>query len=95
LGSVYKAKGEWDKAIEYYQRSLAIREKVGDEHGMAFGYNNIAALYRDQDRLEEAIPLFEKSLEILERIGDKSSAETVRGNLEIAKQELGAKREQE
>jgi tetratricopeptide (TPR) repeat protein len=95
LGSVYKARGEWDKAIEYYQRSLAIREKVGDEHGMAFGYNNIAALYRDQDRLEEAIPLFEKSLEILERIGDKSSAETVRGNLEIAKQELGAKREQE
>jgi len=94
LGSVYKAKGEWDKAIEYYQRSLTIREKMSDEHGMAFSYNNIASLYQDQGRLEEAVPLFEKSLMIFERIGDKPSAETVWGNLEAAKRELEAKKEQ-
>jgi tetratricopeptide (TPR) repeat protein len=95
LGSVYKAKGEWDKAIEYFQRDLAICEKVGDEYGMAYSHNNIAILYQTQGRLEEAISLFEKSLKIFERIDDKPHTETVQGNLEAAKRELEAKREQE
>ena len=94
LGEVYRVKGEWDKATDYYQRSLEILEKVGDEYGMAFTYNNTARLYHDQGQLEEAIPLFEKSLRIFERIGDKPSAETVQGNLEAAKRELEAKKEQ-
>jgi tetratricopeptide (TPR) repeat protein len=94
LGSVYQDRGEWEQAIECYERSLAICEKVGNEHGMALSYNNIAMLYRDQGRLQEAIPLFGKSLEILERIGDRPHADTVRKNLEIAKQELEARKGQ-
>jgi tetratricopeptide (TPR) repeat protein len=94
LGSVYQAKGEWERAIEYCERSLAILEKVGDEHGMAISCHNLAMLYRDQGRLQEAIPLFGKSLEIFERIGDKLRADAVRGNLEIAKRELEARRGQ-
>jgi len=91
LGLVYQARGEWEQAIECYERSLAIREKMGDERGMAISCNNMAMLYRDQGWLEEAIPLIEKSLQILERIGDKPSADTVRRNLEKAKQELETK----
>jgi tetratricopeptide (TPR) repeat protein len=91
LGRVYQAKREWERATEYYERSLMVKEKMGDEHGMAVSCNNIAMLYRDQGRLQEAIPFFRKSLEIFERIGAQPSADTVRGNLERAKQELEAK----
>ncbi len=91
LVRVYQDKGEWEQAIECYERSLMLKEKMGDEYGMAVSCNNMAMLYRDQGRLQEAIPLFEKGLEIFERIGAKPSADTVRGNLERAKQELEAK----
>lgn len=33
LGTIYQSRGEYPKALEYYQKSLAIREKVyGKEH---------------------------------------------------------------
>ncbi len=33
LGSVYKSKGEYDKAIELYNKSLSIRKMVlGNQH---------------------------------------------------------------
>ncbi len=35
LGNVYQQKGEWDRAIEYYEKDLEISERVGDVHGMA------------------------------------------------------------
>ena len=31
LGSVYQDKGEWDKAIEYFQRCIKILERIGDK----------------------------------------------------------------
>lgn len=40
LGLVYQAPGG-GRALEYRGRSLAIKEKVSDEHGMAFSYDNI------------------------------------------------------
>ncbi|TEU22187.1 MAG: tetratricopeptide repeat protein, partial [Anaerolineales bacterium] len=87
-------KGEWERAIEYYERSLAIWEKVGDEHGMAFSYNKIAGLYQDQGRLQEAVPLFQKSVEILERVGDEYHAQIGRKSLAKAKWALEAKKGQ-
>jgi hypothetical protein len=36
-----RQKGAWDKAIEFYQQSLAIKEQLGDRHGMAQTYNNL------------------------------------------------------
>jgi tetratricopeptide (TPR) repeat protein len=94
LGRVYQAKGAWEQAIECYERSLAIRGKMGDARGMAISCNNMAMLYRDQGQLQEAIPLFGKSLEVFEKIGDELRADAVRENLEIAKRELEARRGQ-
>jgi len=94
LGAVYQGKGEWDRAREYYERSMEITENIGDERIIASQCHNIARHYQAQGRLEEAVSLFEKSLEVFERFGDKPKADHVRGNLEKAKQELEARREQ-
>jgi tetratricopeptide (TPR) repeat protein len=35
MGLVYQDRGEWDKALEFYQKSLKTKEQVEDIHGMA------------------------------------------------------------
>jgi len=70
LGFVYRNKGEWDKAIEYYQRSLEIKEKVGDEHGMSTTFNNLGSVYQDKGEWDKAIEYYQRSLEIGRKLGD-------------------------
>ena len=70
LGSVYKAKGEWDRAIDFYERSLAIKEKVGDEHGMAPTLNNLGSVYKAKGEWDRAIDFYQRSLDIKEKVGD-------------------------
>jgi len=71
LGLVYQDKGEWDKAIDYYQRSLAICEKVGDEHKMSAIFNNLGSVYQGKREWDKAIEYYQRSLEILEKVGDE------------------------
>ena len=57
LAELYRAQGDWDRALPLHERSLAIWEKVRDpEHlDVATGLNNLAELYRvqgDWDRAE-------------------------------------------
>jgi len=67
---VYQDKGEWDRAIEFYERSLAIVEKVGDEHGMSTTLNNLGSVYQDKGEWDRAIEFYERSLAIVEKVGD-------------------------
>ncbi len=71
LGMVYQDKGEWDRAIEYYERSLAIKEKVGDEHGMSTTFNNLGLMYKAKGEWDRAIEYYERSLAIKEKVGDE------------------------
>ncbi|TEU16717.1 MAG: tetratricopeptide repeat protein, partial [Anaerolineales bacterium] len=81
LGSLYQDKGEWERAIEYYERSLAIDEKVGDEHGMSPTLNNLGSVYRDKGEWERAIEYYERSLAIDEKVGDEHGMSPTLNNL--------------
>ncbi len=70
LGTIVDRLGEWDKAIEYYEKSLKIKEKLGDFQGMAQTYNNLGLVYKDKSEWDKAIGYYEKSLEISEKLGD-------------------------
>jgi tetratricopeptide (TPR) repeat protein len=89
LGLLYQDKGEWDKAIDYYQRSLAICEKVGDEHGMASTFNNLGEVYRVKGEWEKAIEYYQRSLEIKEKVGDEHGMATTFNNLGAVYQDKG------
>jgi tetratricopeptide (TPR) repeat protein len=88
-GLVYKAKGEWERAIEYYKRSLAIEEKVGDEHGMAATFNNLGVVYQDKREWERAIEYHERSLMIQEKVGDAHGMAATFNNLGNVYQDKG------
>ncbi|MFZ0389957.1 MAG: tetratricopeptide repeat protein, partial [Calditrichia bacterium] len=62
-GTVYYLSGEWDRALEYYEKSLEISKKVGDVHGMAQTYGNMGSVYNDKGEWDRALEYYEKSLE--------------------------------
>jgi tetratricopeptide (TPR) repeat protein len=89
LGLLYQAKGEWDKAIDYYQRSLEIKEKVGGEHGMSTTFNNLGSVYQAKGEWDKAIEYYQRSLEIKEKVGDEHGMSTTFNNLGDVYQDKG------
>jgi tetratricopeptide (TPR) repeat protein len=83
LGLVYADKGEWDKAIEFYEKSLETKEKVGDVHGMARTYNNLGLVYADKGEWDKTIEFYDKSLETFEKVDDVHGMAQTYGNLGI------------
>ena len=41
IGNIYKDQGNYEKALEYASKSLAIYEEIGDKKGMGNSNNNI------------------------------------------------------
>ena len=58
--------GSYDKALEYYEKCLAIEFKtLGREHpDVANSYNNIGSIWDDKDEYDKALEYYEKSLAI-------------------------------
>ena len=63
---MHRNKGEYDKALEHYQKSLAIKLKqLGPEHpSVAISYNNMAYVYKAKKDLAKAKEYWEKAHEI-------------------------------
>ena len=56
LGAVAQDRKRPDEAADWYTRSLALAEELGDRHGMAFNYGQLGLLaveHGDQDRALE------------------------------------------
>ena len=69
IGVVYKSKGQYDKALEYYNRTREIMEKVLDpQHpDLAITYVNIAGTYKDKGEFDICLEYLEKALVIFEK----------------------------
>lgn len=72
LGSIYKLKGDYDKAITYYTESLEIKKINGNKSGMAASLNNIGIVYNYRGDYAKAIKYYTQSLRIREELGNKS-----------------------
>jgi len=85
-GYYLQVSGDYIAARPYYERALAINEKVlGAEHpDTASSLNNLGFLLQAQGEVEAARPYYEQALDILEKkLGpDHPHTMIVRGNLE-------------
>jgi len=72
--------GDYPQALSYYQKALAIHEKVlGLEHpDTAMSYNNIGALYHDQGDYDQALSYYHKALAIHEKVLGLEHPDTAR-----------------
>ena len=66
IGFLWKSKGEYDKALDYYEKCLIIELKtLGDKHpSVASSYNNIGDCLKNLEKYVLAIDVFNKGLSI-------------------------------
>ena len=66
IGSQFNFIADYDKAIQYYEKSLVIILKVhGDQHpSTSTSYNNLGFVWDDKGEYDKAIQYYEKSLAI-------------------------------
>ncbi|MCA2510829.1 MAG: tetratricopeptide repeat protein, partial [Microcystis sp. M60BS1] len=81
LGNVYHSLGEYQKAIEFHQQSLAITREIGDREGEAASYNNLGNVYYSLGEYQKAIEFYQQSLAIKREIGDRGGEASSYGNL--------------
>ncbi len=89
IGNVYLSKKEYDKALGQYEKSLEIREKIGDELGIGACLNNIALVHYGKGDYESALKYLEKSLEISKKLGDHESSASTLNNIGAIYQNKG------
>ena len=71
IGCIYDDQGQIKKALDYYGRSLKIREEIGDKKGIAYSLYNIGVSYEKEGQIKEALDYYRRSLKIREEIVDK------------------------
>jgi tetratricopeptide (TPR) repeat protein len=74
---VYAFQGDYDKALEYYEKSLSIILSVlGDNHpDVAISYNNIGNVYAFQGDYDKALKYYEKALKISFSVSSKDDSD--------------------
>jgi len=69
LGIVYYNLGNYQKAINYYEKALAIAEEIGDSKNKGAIFSNLGLTYRDSGNYNKSISFFQKAIEIEKKIG--------------------------
>ena len=66
IGNIHYDKGDYEKALNYYDKSLKINiQHYGEMHVQcADTYNNIGIIHKNKGDNEKALIYYEKSLEI-------------------------------
>lgn len=81
LGTARIYMGKPDMALEYLNKSLALRRTIGDLKGQADCYNNLGNIYTDLGQYSKSLDYHLKSLEIREDMKDARMVSRSLGNL--------------
>lgn len=90
LGLVYQTRGKLDRAVEFFDKALAINTELGSKEGMANQYGNLGIVYETRGNLDQAIESWEKSLTLFRQVGETPQVEQVQGWLNAAKEQPAA-----
>ena len=80
-GLIYGYSGQYDLALEHYQKSNAIYKELGDKSGEGTTLNNISQIFKARGDYETALTYLQQSLDIRQEIGDKSGEGTTLNNI--------------
>ncbi len=72
LGAIYSYLGNFDKALEAFNKSLIACEHSDETDLMTLAYNNIGNIYYFQGKYNKAIESYKKALFIREEAGEKA-----------------------
>ena len=89
IGLLYKKKANYEKALEFLEKSMNIGKEIGDKSRISNSYSSIGLVYYNQSKYEKAIDYHEKCLEIKKEIGDKRGTSNSSNNLGITYYQQG------
>ncbi|MCA1564762.1 MAG: tetratricopeptide repeat protein [Acidobacteria bacterium] len=72
FGNLIQARGDYEQALDYYDRSLKIKEELGDRSGIAVSLHQIGIIHNDRGDYEKALEYYERSLKMAEELGNRS-----------------------
>ncbi|MEX0966623.1 MAG: adenylate/guanylate cyclase domain-containing protein [Bacteroidia bacterium] len=82
-GISFRLRGDYPRALEYYQKCLVIREEMGDKRGIAGSLNNIGLVYYNQGQFLKALEYYQRSSVIYEELKDKTGVANAFNNIGI------------
>lgn len=83
VGAVYEATSNFDSALLFFNKSLAIKQALGDTTDIAASLNNIAMVYDQLGKDEMALTNYFQALRMYEAVNDLFSEAMVLGNIGI------------
>ncbi|MFL5764215.1 MAG: tetratricopeptide repeat protein [Bacteroidia bacterium] len=88
IGAAYQVKGNYIKAIDFYQQSLRIREKMNDLESVAGSLANIGGIYINIGVFDKALEYQLRSLKLAEQMNNKPNIASSLNNIGIIYQNL-------
>ena len=89
LGMTAQVMGRLDEADDWYRKSLAIKEELGNRPGMSVTYHQLGITAQIQGRLDEAVGWYRKSLALEEALGNRPAISAAYHQLGMIAQDLG------
>ena len=68
MGIAYQSLGQYDRAIEYYEKSLKISRAIEDQSGIATSNGRLGDCHRCVGEYEAALPYLGKAIELFDKI---------------------------
>ena len=81
MGIIAQEQRDFAAAEQWYRKSLATKEKRGDEHGASLTYHQLGRIAQEQRDFAAAEQWYRKSLAIKEKQGDEHGAASTYGQL--------------
>ena len=75
LGIIHKEQGNFDKALEYFSRSLAIKKEKNNSIGVAITLENMGVIHFEGKRLDTAKVFFEEAIQMYQKIENDNGSE--------------------
>lgn len=89
MGVIYRDLGLYDKAIDFYKKSIQTRKKLADEGGETEDLVNLGHIYELTGEYTEAIQFYEQSLAVLKRTGKTENEGAMLNNLGDLYRDIG------
>jgi tetratricopeptide (TPR) repeat protein len=81
ISLTYSAQGDYEMALGYLEKSLAIQKEIGNRQSEGIALGNIGQIYEAFGDYKKALDAFEKALAILLEIGDRQSEGAILNNI--------------
>jgi tetratricopeptide (TPR) repeat protein len=95
LGIEAYYEGDWEKALDLYERGRMLFERIGDVTNAAMSTNNIGEILSDQGHVEDAIRLFVEVQRVCDAAGERTLSALACANRGRAAARAGAVEEAE